>query len=269
MARSSIARIRGRLKEVGPGRLAVGGSAGLILAGFLLGRLYLGIELPTTGLATLAPGAGDRYQAGLARLQAGRAALSSRYAAAARTETEREHVLEEARSTFLEAVRADIFPYWYGTPWDFGGTTETPRGGGIACGYFVSTVLRDAGLRVERVRLAQQASENIIRSLTGPDHIRRFSDVPIDRFVETVQQWGDGLYVVGLDIHVGFLDVARGSVWFVHSSYQLPYCVVREQASRSRILSSSRYRVVGKISDDAALLRKWLGSESFATHNEP
>jgi hypothetical protein len=47
-------------------------------------------------------------------------------------------------------------------------TSETPGRGEIACGYFVSTVLRDAGFGVERVRLAQQASERIVRTLSAP-----------------------------------------------------------------------------------------------------
>lgn len=38
-----------------------------------------------------------------------------------------------------------LMPCWYGTPWDFNGCTTEPGKGSIACGYFVSTVLRDAG----------------------------------------------------------------------------------------------------------------------------
>jgi hypothetical protein len=58
-----------------------------------------------------------------------------------------------------------IIPYWFGTKWNFYGTTEVPRNGSIACGYFVTTVLRDAGLRINRIKLAQAASEEMMKSV--------------------------------------------------------------------------------------------------------
>jgi hypothetical protein len=173
--------------------------------------------------------------------------------------------MTEARDAFGRSVHDEIFPYWYGTQWDFNGTTEDPRQGKIACGYFVSTVLRDVGMKVQRARLAQQASENIILSLTTNDHIRRFRQVPIDQFVEGVKNWGTGLYVVGLDIHVGFILNVDGDVYFIHSSYAEPFCVVKERALESRILAASRYRVLGKLSDDDDLILKWLRGDQFTT----
>jgi hypothetical protein len=52
-----------------------------------------------------------------------------------------------------------LLPYWLGTTWNFNGTTQVPGEGSIACGYFVTTLLRDAGVKLERVKLAQMASE--------------------------------------------------------------------------------------------------------------
>src|SRR6185503_11864345 len=125
-------------------------------------------------------------------------------------------------------------------------------------GYFVSTVLRDAGWRVERVRLAQQASENIILSLTSAPHIKRFRRVAISDFIKAVEEWGPGVYVVGLDIHVGFIVNTGSGVYFIHSSYVEPRMVVQENASESRILMASEYRVLGKIVADDLLIEKWL-----------
>ena len=69
--------------------------------------------------------------------------------------------------------RDELLPAWDGTPWDFHGTSQAPREGKIACGYFVSTTLLHLGLQVERVRMAQQASELIVKSLVSTNPIRR------------------------------------------------------------------------------------------------
>jgi hypothetical protein len=179
----------------------------------------------------------------------------------AQEERDRRAILEEARATILEALADQLLPAWLGTPWDFHGMSEVPGEGSIACGYFVTTVLRDAGYRLERNRLAQVPSEVMIRTLVGSEHIMRFSDVPIGAFVETVQQWGAGLYVVGLDFHTGFLLHDGRTVTFIHSSYLAPSQVVRESAVGSSILAGSRYRVVGKVSADDNLLRRWISGD--------
>lgn len=193
----------------------------------------------------------------LLKIASRRDSLASRYAVA-RERSERTALLDEARGLMLAAIDDEIFPFWYGTPWDFNGTTQTPGEGKIACGYFVTTILRDAGVQLARVRLAQQASEQIIRSLTTNNHIRRFSNVAIERFVEEVRGWGAGVYVVGLDIHTGFIVVSGSDVSFVHASYVSPRAVVKENALESQILAGSKYRVLGKLTEDDDFLLKWL-----------
>ena len=114
--------------------------------------------------------------------------------------------------------------------------------------------------------MAQQASENIVLSLTTEANIKRFRNVNITDFVQAVQNWGPGLYVVGLDIHTGFILNVEGDVYFIHSSYIDPYAVVKERALESRILSGSKYRILGKLSADDQLIMKWLNGEAIATH---
>ena len=198
------------------------------------------------------------------KIQNDRALLWSRHQSAS-TDSEKELAIEQARELFVRSISEEIFPYWYGTAWDFYGTTETPGEGKIACGYFVSTVLRDSGMKVQRTKLAQQASENIILSLTTNDHTKRFRQVPIDKFIAAVKNWGPGLYVVGLDVHVGFILNGTDEVYFIHSSYVDPYCVVKERAAESTILKDSRYRVLGKLSEDNDLVLKWLRGDLFTT----
>lgn len=91
----------------------------------------------------------------------------------------------------------------------------------------------------------------------GQEHTR-FSDVPVEKFTAAVAAKGDGLYVVGLDNHVGFLIVRSGEVLFHHSSYVGSVTVVREKAVESPPLVQSRYRVVGKLFTEDALVEAWI-----------
>lgn len=178
---------------------------------------------------------------------------------------EKSAVLDRASEAMTRAAYYDLFEFWYGTPWDFYGTSETPGQGKIACGYFVTTILRDLGLKVQRAKLAQQASENIIGSLTTDAYIKRYRLKSINEFVEDVRKAGPGIYIVGLDVHVGFILNVDDQVYFVHSSYMDPLCVVKERALESKILTASKYRVLGKISADDELILKWLKGDQFTT----
>ena len=199
----------------------------------------------------------------LAVVHARRANLWERYQRA--SGAGRADAIARAQELMRQSVAESVAPFWYGTSWDFNGTSETPGEGAIACGYFVTTVLRDIGFELERVTLAQQPSEAIIRSLVGGTHIKRYSDVPIATFVDSVRGWGIGLYVVGLDCHVGFIICDGDDVHFLHSSYADPLCVLSESADEARILGASRYRVLGKLTGDPELARKWMAGEFIPT----
>jgi hypothetical protein len=201
------------------------------------------------------------YKKQLAGIDEARAALTLQY----RKNPRDPATLENTRRAFIRAIYREVIPFWYETEWDFYGTTETPQEGKIACGYFVTTVLRDGGLKVERARLAQQASEKIILSLTKEAHVKRFRNATIEEFVEGIEKWGEGIYLVGLDFHVGFIVNDGGKTYFIHSSYIEPRRVVREIALDSKVLASSKYRVAGKISADDELLAKWLLQKNIPT----
>jgi hypothetical protein len=204
------------------------------------------------------------YTEVLRNIEEKRQGLATRYRQA-HSELQRTEAVEEAREVLFNVIRDDLLPQWFGTSWDFNGTTETPRQGKIACGYFVTTILRDAGFKVQRARLAQQASELIIKSLTNEAHIKRFSNASINDSVEAIQEWGQGFYLVGLDIHTGFIINDAKGVSFVHSSYLKPRVVLKETARESPILSSSNYRVLGKLSADDGLVVKWLLEQAITT----
>jgi hypothetical protein len=232
--------------------------------GSTLAETPVAFEPQAWALPDPTPNDAQGYKDLLLKLEAERVALASRYQQAASSSRQAD-ILAQARTLVTRSIYSEIFPAWYGTAWDFYGTTEVPQQGKIACGYFVSTVLRDAGWRVQRARLAQQASENIIMSLTTDSHVKRFRRVAISDFVTAVKQWGPGIYVVGLDVHTGFIVNTGGEVYFIHSSYVEPYTVVREKASESKILRASNYRVLGKITADDLLMEKWLLSKQIVT----
>lgn len=176
----------------------------------------------------------------------------------------KQQVTDDARSYYVTSMTT-LLPYWYGTPWDFNGTSKVPQQGDIACGYYVTTVLEDSGLKVERNKLAQQASENIIKSLTSEAHIERFSNTSLDDFIEVIVSWGEGLYIVGLDFHVGYIWHDGQQIHFIHSSIPPTYSVLSEPANKSIVLANSNYRVLGKISEDDELIKKWLLGSEFKT----
>jgi hypothetical protein len=159
---------------------------------------------------------------------------------------------------FTNAVTNTIAPAWLGTKWDFNGITEVPQQGSIACGYFVTTVLRDAGLPIARAKMAQCASEEMIKALVQPKYISRFSNVPMIDFTNHLKLKGFGLYIIGLDNHTGFIYNDGKDIWFIHASFVGTGDVQKEKAAESSILKNSKYKIIGKISEDENALDKWI-----------
>jgi hypothetical protein len=202
------------------------------------------------------------YSSAVAGLAAKRLELQQDYQEA-HGRLARRVVLERARSELSRALVEDMFPPWFGTRWDFNGTSETPGEGFIACGYFVTTLLRDAGFRVQRIRLAQQASEQIVTSLAPPERTWRFRSRSIEEVLEGIRAQGEGLYVVGLDYHVGFLVHRGDAMDFCHSSFLDTAVVACEPAATSAGMASTYY-VIGDVLTDS-MLERWLQGRAIPT----
>jgi hypothetical protein len=166
--------------------------------------------------------------------------------------------IDKVRTYVYHQIADSLFPYWLDTPWDFNGTTKVPGSGTIACGYLVTTLLQHGGFHINRYRIAQLSAEKIVISVCPQSSIHRYCDMPLDRFCNTMSQLGDGLYVVGLDYHVGFIFVKEKEVFFLHSTYVYPGCVIKEKASESIVLESTRYRIVGKLLGTREFVRQWI-----------
>ena len=203
------------------------------------------------------------YQSNLTELDGYRKKQAERYCAA--DVSAKAVILAETRKHLEAELLQDIFPAWYGTDWAFHGTSSKPGEGAIACGYFVSTCLLHAGFKVERVKLAQQASQKIIETLMEKaDRDILAGGKSMEKIRDYLKKEGDGIYIVGLDSHVGFISVSGEDMVFIHSSYYEPDSFVKsENIDSKNPLSDSKYRVFGKILSDEMMVG-WLTERSYA-----
>jgi hypothetical protein len=202
----------------------------------------------------------------LDRVAARRAALAARYDAA-RTGRARAAIRDEARAFVVGTLVADIFPAWMGMPSGGGpqATASLPHQPGmyISCSYFLTAALQNAGLVLEsRARFAQAPALWIQRALLPPGgRVHRYGGLPADALERRLaDDLGDGLYVVGLDIHVGFLVVRDGRASIVHSSYTPPGTVVEEPIVASEAIANSRAKGywISPLFRDDRLVELWL-----------
>lgn len=183
-----------------------------------------------------------------------------RYTGCKGNRLKQDSVLKEAQAYLLNTAD-HFFKAWYNTPWTFEGHTQTPREGSIACGYFVTTTLRDMGFNIPRIKWAQQASEPVIIKMTSD--IRRFQNKPIGDIVKYIKEKGEGLYVVGLDCHVGYIYYKNKNMSFVHANYYKPKIgVMSEPLVGRNPLNDSKYRIIGKIFD-TDMVRNWILNTSY------
>lgn len=203
------------------------------------------------------------YQTCLTEIGEYRKKQTDRYRAA--DDAAKAVILGETRKHLETKLIQDVFPAWYGTDWAFHGTTTKPGEGAVACGYFVSTCLLHAGFKVERVKLAQQASQKIIETLMAKSERDILAGGKSMKEVrEYLTKKGDGIYIVGLDSHIGFIFVSGEDMAFIHSSYYEPESFVKsEKIDSKNPLSGSQYRVFGKILSDEMMVG-WLTARSYA-----
>ena len=202
------------------------------------------------------------YREAQEALELRRVEFAARYKRA-RGPKEKAAVLDEAADLANRSM-VDLVEPWIGTPWNFYGTSEEPGRGTIACGYFVTTLLRDSAVRVERVKLAQQASEKIVKTLAPKDRVWRFRSDDVEEVLKTVRAQPERWFSVGLDLHTGLLlRLDDGRVLFCHSSFLEPQAAICEDAATAPAMASN-YHVVGALFT-RELTRKWLEGERVAT----
>lgn len=168
--------------------------------------------------------------------------------------------MEGIKNEFTMNLVDGLIPHWYGTPWSFGGHTATPNEGKIACGYFISTTLRDMGLRLNRYKLAQKSPIDEAMAISCGSKIYSVAQEDHDAaFKEIDELTQEGLYFIGFDTgHVGYLLKRDGELFLIHSNYLAPIAVCIENFKDSRVFKSyTKFHLVD-ITHNKTLLQRWL-----------
>ena len=209
------------------------------------------------------------YEAALAGIEARRVALTRRLKAAD-SGAERATVLADARVAALAAMREVVLPAWLGMAWGLGPNSTPTRphepGTVIACGYFVSSALENLGLRLgTRFRFAQAPALHAQRSLApAARDLHVFFSIPGDELARKIAGLGEGLYIIGLNNHIGFVDVRGEQVRIIHASYTGDQVVSDEPLATAEVIANSRaagYFVTPLLQDDR-LVERWLRGET-------
>jgi hypothetical protein len=166
---------------------------------------------------------------------------------------------DSLRASFEESV-----PFWYGTKYDFNGTSQIPQRGKIACGYFVSGILADIGFQLNKRKFGQMSSEQLIRKIIHKNYIKRFSKISADKFWHKMEKLPDGIFIIGLDTHIGFLRKNGNEFDFIHASRLGQSCVLSENAKQSRTIKKSKVKIIGLLSEDVkTALPGWFFQKKF------
>ena len=190
-----------------------------------------------------------------------RAALKTKYT----NSSNKTQTLDEARKLLTEYLHNDIFNHWYATKWSFEGHTETPKQGTIACGYFVSTTLRDVGFNLNRYKLAQKSPEDEAKVIACGTSIEKLQNVSKQELKKYFLKQKEGIYFIGLDFHVGYIYKSNQEVYFIHSNYIDNKGVMKETIENSKAIVSSKYFITS-ITHNDNIIKKWILKEIITTN---
>jgi hypothetical protein len=168
------------------------------------------------------------------------------------------HPTKDIRNYLFKLIDEDIYNYWAGTPWDFYGKTQQPKTGSIACGYFVTTTLTDLGFKIDRVGLAECRSGDMIKKLCVGIHSFN-SLTKLDSYL--AKQPVNSVFIIGLDFHTGYVIKNATGCYFFHSYYLKNIGVVREKIDESQALSTNKFFMIGSLTANENLLRKWVANK--------
>jgi hypothetical protein len=217
--------------------------------------LVLGLML-APGTASADAKERPSYAETIEQIKERRAELRERWQTKARAAVE-----TEAHDELLSSIEG-LTGYWLGTRWALGAPqTTVPQSGKVNCGTFVGRVLHDVGFEVKVKKLQRQPSQLIIKSFVGGRRVQKFSNASMKKFLSSVRDMGPGLYIIGLDFHVGLLLQTEDDLRFIHASFETE-TVVNEPANVAMPITTSKYKVVGKILSPANI-RSWLSGDKI------
>lgn len=250
---------------------------GIFLSLVLMGGLFLCLPLPTTKPVMGSPKKPialptqyaewhywdslhhvENYELACHKVLNTQAELAKVYLEA--SPQEKTKIIKQAKEAIFHGITQELLPFWNETEWDFNGITKEPTKGVIACGYFVATILQQAGIELDRRKMGQASSTDLVKALCQNSTIQSFKKKDFKNFWRYLSQKApDGLYIIGLDKHTGLIAKQREKITFIHSRKPRLAGVIFEDARISLTLQNSSVHVVGNILDNKALIEKWLG----------
>lgn len=202
----------------------------------------------------------EAYQAVLESVEKTRKFWAEQYKQAT-SAARSDEVLALAGVALEEAVAVDIAHFWYGTRFDKNGTAEVPGEGEIACSYFITTLLQEAGMNVERVKIAQQGALDIAKIICQPQNLTHCT-APAE--VEALMaKKGKGLYIIAFNFHVGFLYNNGYETRLIHASPLPPSTVANIPMKGARSFDYSPFYDIGRLADNKDLIRKWFTGQKL------
>ena len=169
---------------------------------------------------------------------------------------------------FTQLLLNKVFQYWYGTKWSFEGYTEVPNKGTIACGYFVSTTLRDLGLKINRYKLAQLAPAQAAKVLSLNNAIIEINGDDVNENIKAIKaKINEGIYFIGYDaMHVGFLLKEGDNLFLIHSNYFGLSQVEKERIEVSKVFSICSKFYIVPLSNNKKLVHNWINDIVIKTN---
>jgi len=167
----------------------------------------------------------------------------------------KKYTTQELKTYFTNTLIDQLIPYWYGTIWDFNGHTTTPRQGEIACGYFITTTVKDMGIDIPRISLAQKPASDIIKRLCLPTSIKTYTNLEkLQAYLNKADN--NEVFILGLDYHVGFVLKRDNQHYFIHSNYTGNGVVEKQILTESPVIHSN-FLMIGNLSNNKTLLTNW------------
>ena len=191
-------------------------------------------------------------------------ASSKNFVATTKSRIRLDRISEDSLShLFTNLLTERIIPHWLGTPWSFEGHTSVPGSGEIACGYFVSTTLKDVGFNLDRYKFAQQLPIHEAKTLALGKPLLEINDNSTDkRIIILKNTLKEGIYFIGFDqSHVGFIQKKNDKLFLIHSNYIGAEGVVIERIEDSLVFSYYTRIYIADISRNAALMKMWVKGE--------
>jgi hypothetical protein len=169
--------------------------------------------------------------------------------------------MADVKAAFSDHFVNRLIPHWYGTEWSFSGHTAVPNSGQIACGYFVSTTLRDMGLRLNRYKLAQKSPIDEAKMISCGAVVNTITATNSATALEEINKiTQEGISFIGFDEgHVGFLLKKQGELFLIHSNYLYPNAeVIMERIEESNVFKKFTTFHLVDISNNDLLIERWL-----------